>query len=66
MNGLYKNQIPLYCQPEKLALNPDNFLQLLDSHISKWDIQGEDSPIELIFLTALKEAFPCHQKSDGP
>jgi hypothetical protein len=56
------NNLPLlYCQPAHLALNAQNYLQMLDGYISKRaeDRRTRDMPVELLLLLALKQAFPC-------
>lgn len=52
----------LYCQPGKLALNADNYAQILADHITKPDVKATlrpDFPIELLLLHALQSALPC-------
>ncbi len=58
-----RNLPPLYCQPGKLPLYADNYLQILDDYIS--NRPGEPNslansiPVELLLLNALRETFPC-------
>lgn len=52
---------PLYCEPEKVALNADNYFQILDEHIRKQGKTLEQStPIAMLLLIALREALPCN------
>lgn len=59
-----KGEAPLYCEPTKLALQPDNYLQILNTFLSKnprEPLQG--TPIDLILGYALQDAFPCNSNS---
>jgi len=57
-----RNLHPLFCQP-KMALTQDNFVALFvgeSKHRSNANTEwAENSPIELVLLTALESAFPC-------
>ena len=62
----------LYCAPEKLELNLDNYQQILESFLP--NAQGsfeeimkrgsfksvDEMPLGLALLLALMDAFPCH------
>lgn len=57
---------PLFCAPEKIALQPENYRDLIDSWIagkfrtpptSKAEL--DVLPVEAILLDALQETFPC-------
>jgi hypothetical protein len=50
----------LYCQPPKLALGSDNYIQLLTNYIddNKHEVK-DDAVVEALLLLALQEAFPC-------
>jgi hypothetical protein len=62
----------LYCAPEKLELNIDNYQQILESFLPNArttfaDIMKrgsfksvDDLPLGLALLLALMDAFPCH------
>lgn len=50
---------PLYCQPESLALNSDNYISFIEQAVAKEPDLHQDMPIELILLDALVDAFPC-------
>jgi hypothetical protein len=53
---------PLYCQPDKLGLNADNLLKILDDYIEqKKDQLKPDLPVEMLLLQGLKETFPCNR-----
>lgn len=51
-------QLHLYCPPNKLAINGENYLDILDNHIKRRS-PSDDVPIELILLQGLMETFPC-------
>ena len=51
---------PLYCQSGTLALNADNYIQLLMGYINKEEhAVKDDAVVEMLLLSALQEAFPC-------
>jgi hypothetical protein len=58
---------PLYCQPEKLALNGDNYVEMLDAAVKDYRAlvaEGKtqlppDPYIELLLLKQLERVFPC-------
>ena len=53
---------PLYCQPNKMGLNAENYLRILDEYLSKPEVKNEMPPdtfVELLLLFALQEVFPC-------
>lgn len=57
-----RHQDPLFCTPSKLALTQKNYLTILDNYISKHDVKGEhgeDRPVEVLLLIALRDVFPC-------
>lgn len=57
-----RHQDPLFCTPRKLALTQKNYLTILDNYLSKHDVKaehGEDRPLELLLLMALRDVFPC-------
>jgi|CXWL01.1.fsa_nt_gi hypothetical protein len=52
---------PLYCEPEKVALNADNYFQILDEYIKKQGgILQQSTSISMLLLYALREALPCN------
>jgi hypothetical protein len=58
------NRQRLYCAPENLALNADNYEDMLDRHIAKLaktvtQEKLDGSFIGLVLLRALIETFPC-------
>lgn len=63
-NGELKaRKLPLlFCAP-KMALTQDNFLQVLIKEIKEPTNQRkewpDDTPIELVLLSALEQLFPC-------
>ena len=52
---------PLYCQPDKLALSSDNYLDILQRFIqeNKALKKHPESPVELLLLEGLIQTFPC-------
>lgn len=51
-----------YCSPENLALNAENFIDIIDSRIAKMKKAGENlekNYVENILLFGLIESFPC-------
>lgn len=53
---------PLYCPPEKLAVNARNYVEILDDYLSKPGMKSNlasDRNVEEILLYALQEVFPC-------
>jgi len=50
----------LFCEPDKLALNGENFMDLLTGYIEHYKpVIKDDWTVELMLLRALEEAFPC-------
>jgi len=53
----------LFCKPEKLVLERDNLIRILDDEIKRQEIdrfdKTQEAPIELILLFGLKNTFPC-------
>ena len=59
-----KNNAPLYCQPEGLAINVENYIDILDRHIqaalkSLPAAKVDELWIGLQLLDGLRETFPC-------
>jgi len=53
---------PIYCQPGKVGLNANNYLQILDNYLSQPETKASTSPtspLGLILLFALRDTFPC-------
>lgn len=60
------HEAPLYCQPGKLALTVEQSLSILDAYIAAEKLKPKaknpfdaSSPIGVVYLFALKDAFPC-------
>ncbi len=55
----------LYCQPENLALNADNYLDILDRQLKKEQKRikslgwKDKTVLALFLLDGLQETFPC-------
>jgi hypothetical protein len=57
------NQQPLYCQPDKLALDIANYIGIIDREIKDTENKYTlDTPVELILLRGLQKTFPCGGK----
>lgn len=59
-----QNNPMLFCQPDKLSLDVDNFVNILDIEIgdeSKFltESQLQSTPIALLLLRGLEKTFPC-------
>jgi hypothetical protein len=51
---------PLYCQPIKLSLSADNYLDIIDRYIAEnKDKVKPESFIEFILLKGMIDTFPC-------
>ena len=60
--GTIKSARPLYCQNAGLSLNSANYINILESRIKALEKQGRkepNTPIEIVLLDGLLEAFPC-------
>ena len=55
-----RDYAPLFCQPGTFVLTADNYVQLVGLYVEKPPAPlKEDTPIELLLLEALKQAYPC-------
>jgi len=54
----------LYCQPIKLALEAENYRNILNQRLTKMTEKqiAVDPPIEIILLYGLIDVFPCKDK----
>lgn len=49
-----------YCPPSKIALNAENFIDIIDAQIVKLKKSGKvEIPVELILYFGLVDSFPC-------
>jgi hypothetical protein len=60
-------QKPLFCQPDKLVLQTQNFMDILDREIKKAaSAMPKDKldgiPLATILLSGLQDTFPCKTK----
>ena len=53
-----QSQDPLYCQPPRLTITDEQYMQILRSHVSAWPAMGAE-PAPLVVLDALRDTFPC-------
>lgn len=60
----HKKQARLFCQPERLFLNADNYISILNKEIkyTDYDYTTDDTIIEVILLRGLEKTFPCSKK----
>jgi hypothetical protein len=61
------NKAPIFCQPQKLALGMDNFINILDRFITTISTKAprekvDEMSIPLLLLEGLQETFPCNGK----
>ena len=59
--------IPLYCQPEKLALTTENYIDMIDRQIETAKRYHKDEElrelgISMLLMLQLLETFPCSKK----
>ena len=55
-----EGQKKLYCQPNKLSLGPENYINILEEEIKLTpDVQKVDYPVSLLLLWGLQRVFPC-------
>jgi hypothetical protein len=54
-------KIKLLCLPENMTLNSDNVVSIIDSQITQLrKTKGSlDTPIEMLLIDGLMDAFPC-------
>ena len=55
---------PLYCPPPKIVQNANFMIEHLDNYLEKYPVvkkKQADSPIELIYIQALQDAYPCKE-----
>ena len=55
-------KVALYCPPNTMALNPQNYVALLDQQLTFYKDTSrfkDTMPIELVLLRALQDNFPC-------
>ncbi|UTA48335.1 hypothetical protein L1F30_02035 [Simiduia sp. 21SJ11W-1] len=59
-NSIVANKLKqnLYCPPQKIALNAENFLSIIDTEIESGLWKDED-PIEMILFFGLEKTFAC-------
>ncbi|MEQ4924451.1 hypothetical protein [Proteus hauseri] len=53
---------PLYCPPAKTVQNADFMIEHVDNYLEKYPLVKQkqaDSPIELIYIQALQDVYPC-------
>lgn len=49
-----------YCPPPKVALNAENYIDIIDAQVSKMKSSGMvEIPVELILFFGLVDSFPC-------
>jgi hypothetical protein len=58
------SKAPLFCEPDKLALAPDNYLSIIDQEISEMATkmapkQLDQTALALVLFTGLRTTFPC-------
>jgi hypothetical protein len=61
------NQKPLFCQPDKLPLRTENFVDIINNEIKRAATRMpkeklDKIPLATILLSGLQETFPCKTK----
>lgn len=65
-NQDHDNFRPLYCPPPKIEQNGDFMVKHIDAYLDKnpeVKNQQQETPLELIYILALQDAYPCHADS---
>ncbi|MBE9529487.1 MAG: hypothetical protein IME99_09650 [Proteobacteria bacterium] len=59
-----RGQQELFCTPKNLALNYNNYIDIIDKQVDRvvQDGGGDDFPIPMLLLFGLMETFPCDKK----
>jgi hypothetical protein len=60
----YETKRRLFCEPDKLVLEKDNFIRILDDKIERKKAavgfqEAQEILIEILLLSGLKNTFPC-------
>ncbi len=50
---------PFFCPPEKIALNVENYMDIIDKEIARKQKNPNNVPVEVILYSGLVEVFPC-------
>lgn len=48
----------LFCPPQNIALNAENYLSIIDKEIESGRWKDQD-PVELVLFMGLEKTFPC-------
>lgn len=64
---LATKKTPLFCPPARVALDAQNYVQMLDQHIKYYqetspNYDTNHAPIEFILLRAMQYNFPCQPR----
>ncbi len=58
-----RHEVKVYCQPEGLSLNVENYIDVVDKTIEFYSEEGKpvesDTPIEMLLMFGLERTFPC-------
>jgi len=54
----HKGGSGLYCLPDELALQPEQYISILRNYVKKYSFAGE-MQMGLVLVQALKDVFPC-------
>ena len=54
-----KHQPTLYCQPDHLSMTSENYANIIEKEIARWDSPRQDVPIAVVLLSGLQFTFPC-------
>jgi hypothetical protein len=52
---------PLYCEPTRLAMNGENYIQIIDDFVAELPppVLPNNTPVEMLLVKALVKDFPC-------
>lgn len=58
---IHKGQKPVFCAPMTIALNAENYMQMLDDALKRGlpRSKGQDAQIEMVLLSELEARLPC-------
>lgn len=54
----YKHQTPLFCQPGKLSITHQQFVQIIEDHLRRVP-SDRQYPLGMVAMTAMQKTFPC-------
>jgi len=60
-------KVSLFCQPRLLSLNTDNFIEMINTYVTKLSDRAtkeklEDFDVSTVLYNSLVDTFPCSEK----